>query len=243
MSIPFIQILLTQLVAYCLANFIIVPSYYLTHNKRYLKPKLLWPFVKGGVFFFFSYLLTWRESFLIGSIILSVVVTVSSMIFDRKACSNTSFLTGQSMQLMAMLIVIPAFAGWTTYSTVLTSLSIWSGNVEILWVALAFLLCLGPANVAIRFILNSYDLIPNSDKGESLVRAGRFIGNVERVITLTLVLSNQFAAIGLFMAAKSVLRLKENDFRTSEYVLVGTLLSFGIAIVLGIFSVRVISHF
>ena len=64
--------------------------------------------------------------------------------------------------------------------------------------------------------------------------AGRVIGNVERMLTLVFVMLGQYEAIGFLLAAKSLLRFRETDTVKSEYVLVGTLLSFGIAILIGV---------
>lgn len=65
-------------------------------------------------------------------------------------------------------------------------------------------------------------------------RAGRWIGTIERVLALALVLLNQYTAIGFIIAAKSILRYNEKDTGKTEYVLVGTLLSFSIALFIGI---------
>jgi len=51
-------------------------------------------------------------------------------------------------------------------------------------------------------------------------------------MTLALILSSQFAAVGLIIAAKSILRF--NAPQKNEYILVGTLLSFGFALLTGI---------
>lgn len=64
--------------------------------------------------------------------------------------------------------------------------------------------------------------------------AGRYIGYLERLLLLIFVFSGQLAAAGFLIAAKSVLRFqKANESRRdTEYILLGTLLSFtlGIAI-------------
>ena len=60
------------------------------------------------------------------------------------------------------------------------------------------------------------------------------IGNVERMLTLVFVMLGQYEAIGFILAAKSLRRFRETDTVKSEYVLVGTLLSFGIAILVGV---------
>jgi len=68
---------------------------------------------------------------------------------------------------------------------------------------------------------------------ESLPGAGRLIGTLERGLIFALVLSGQSAGVGLLVAAKSILRFGavRDDRALSEYVLIGTLASFGWALV------------
>jgi hypothetical protein len=66
-------------------------------------------------------------------------------------------------------------------------------------------------------------------------RMGRKIGILERYLILTLILINQWEAIGLILAAKSLARFKElEDRRFSEYYLIGTLLSVLLALATGL---------
>lgn len=71
-------------------------------------------------------------------------------------------------------------------------------------------------------------------RAEGLNRAGRYIGYLERLLLLAFVLTNQLAAAGFLIAAKSVFRFQKanEDRKQTEYILLGTLLSFtlGIAI-------------
>jgi len=81
---------------------------------------------------------------------------------------------------------------------------------------------------------------------DSLKDAGRWIGMLERILIITFIFINQYIGIGFLIAAKSLLRLidkPENAFGTSkpfssrkhtEYVLIGTFLSFAIAILTGL---------
>ena len=65
----------------------------------------------------------------------------------------------------------------------------------------------------------------------SLTAAGRLIGRLERALILLFVLVGHPDGIGFLIAAKSLLRFGEitsdHDRRVSEYVIVGTLASFG----------------
>ena len=77
---------------------------------------------------------------------------------------------------------------------------------------------------------------------KSLPNAGKYIGMIERLFVLVFILLGRWEAIGLLITAKSVFRfndLKERNNRNlTEYILIGTLLSFGLAIITGIIYVN-----
>src|SRR5690606_25056663 len=76
------------------------------------------------------------------------------------------------------------------------------------------------------------------DEGGSLKNAGTYIGMLERLFVFGFMLLQQWAAIGLLIAAKSVFRFgdlnKGKNRKLTEYVLIGTLLSFGLAFLAGL---------
>lgn len=73
--------------------------------------------------------------------------------------------------------------------------------------------------------------------------AGKWIGYLERILILTFILVDSTEGIGFLLAAKSIFRYgdlnKARDIRATEYVLVGTLTSFTIAILTG-YAVRLL---
>lgn len=73
---------------------------------------------------------------------------------------------------------------------------------------------------------------------KSLPNAGKYIGIIERLFVLLFIILNRWEVIGLLITAKSVFRfndLKEsNNRKLTEYILIGTLVSFGMAIITGI---------
>lgn len=73
--------------------------------------------------------------------------------------------------------------------------------------------------------------------GESLGNAGKWIGITERIIILVLVLNAQYALVGLLMTAKGLLRFNEPNRQEvkTEYLGIGTLISFGLAAATGLF--------
>lgn len=78
----------------------------------------------------------------------------------------------------------------------------------------------------------------SQNEDESLNNAGKYIGILERILVFSFILVGKWEAIGFLIAAKSVFRfgdLKESkDRKLTEYILIGTLLSFGIAIGTGL---------
>ena len=65
--------------------------------------------------------------------------------------------------------------------------------------------------------------------------AGMVIGIVERIMVLTFVLVNQYTAITVIFAAKSIARFNElKDRKMAEYYLTGTLVSITFALLVGI---------
>lgn len=91
-----------------------------------------------------------------------------------------------------------------------------------------------PTNIVIGNLLKVFEIqiLDSNSNDESLPNAGKLIGIVERFLVLSLILIGEFAAVGLILAAKSILRF--NGTQKSEYVLIGTLLSFGFAALAGI---------
>lgn len=111
----------------------------------------------------------------------------------------------------------------------------WLPSTNILLWIVAFVFCLRPANFFIQSIFKEAKItVPDNEGNGGLPNAGRVIGNVERLLTLVFVMLGQYEAIGFLLAAKSLLRFRETDTLKSEYVLVGTLLSFAFAILIGV---------
>lgn len=107
------------------------------------------------------------------------------------------------------------------------------------WILLtAFVFVTQPASILIGQLTRQWRAqIPDSD---SLGNAGKWIGTIERLIILALVINHQYASVGLLLTAKSLLRFNEpNRLEVkTEYLLIGTLLSFGLAVLTGFLALR-----
>ncbi|WP_162339473.1 DUF3307 domain-containing protein [Cyclobacterium salsum] len=94
-----------------------------------------------------------------------------------------------------------------------------------------------PSSVIIQTIISKWTPL-SEDSGSSLDKAGQYIGILERLFVFAFILSGRWEAIGFLVAAKSVFRFgdlrQSRDRKLTEYILIGTLISFGLAIVCGL---------
>lgn len=90
------------------------------------------------------------------------------------------------------------------------------------------------SGMVIAYILKPWSEQLKEEKENSLEKAGSFIGSLERVFVFFLAFFGQLSAIGFLIAAKSVFRFgdlqKSKGRKLTEYVLIGTMLSFGFAL-------------
>jgi len=105
------------------------------------------------------------------------------------------------------------------------------------WMMLMFMVFLSlPSSVMIKTVISKWRPDSN-EKSESLEKAGKYIGILERWFVFVFIMAGKWEAIGFLVAAKSVFRygdLKESkDRKLTEYILIGTLISFGMAILSG----------
>jgi Protein of unknown function (DUF3307) len=104
------------------------------------------------------------------------------------------------------------------------------------WIVFAgFVFVTSPAGILIGQLTSQWSR-KIDDPQNSLANAGKWIGMIERIIVVILVLQNQYSAIGLLVAAKGIIRFNEKDRQEvkTEYLVIGTLMSIGIAILTGL---------
>jgi len=112
----------------------------------------------------------------------------------------------------------------------------WLLHPRTLLVTLAYLIVMRPFSILIALIMQRWS--HGVDNSGTLADAGARIGMLERFLVLTFVLADQLVPIGFLLAAKSVLRFgdlrEDRDRKLTEYVLLGTMLSFSLTLTLGI---------
>jgi hypothetical protein len=105
-------------------------------------------------------------------------------------------------------------------------------------IAAAYALNITGGATVVAALLERYNLPATSGAGAATTdeaSRGRVIGVLERILVLTLVLLQEWGAIGLVVAAKSIARFKDLEDRSfCEYYLIGTLASMLMATLTGI---------
>lgn len=109
------------------------------------------------------------------------------------------------------------------------------------------ILLINEINNIIRYILNLLKTEPqfqNNDKyfpDTSELYRGKMIGVIERILFYFFVITNNYASIAFILTAKGLTRFKELDDKDfAEYVLIGTLLSSGMAILCAVLIIKMI---
>ncbi|SEA51390.1 DUF3307 domain-containing protein [Alkalimonas amylolytica] len=174
----------------------------------------------------------------------ALLIAASHCLIDVAKSYRPGFRYFLLDQLLHMLVIVLVWLALTDTSMAqLLAMAQLMLNPNALLLVLAYLLLLKPASVVIGFVLNQI-ATPATGAGSGLPTAGHWIGMMERVLVLTLILVGQYGGVGFVIAAKSVLRFSDlrnaNDRALTEYILLGSLLSLGLTLVLGIGVVQLL---
>ncbi|WP_261787975.1 DUF3307 domain-containing protein [Flavobacterium psychrophilum] len=182
---------------------------------------------------FITFICSWLMSFDVNFVFCALSISIIHYIIDglkKSLTSRFSFFIDQSLHL----VIIGLFV-WI-FDQYFESNLIWNISIDIKWLAiiLGYLICVKPANIFIRetFVAGKIESI--SDTTVELKNAGKLIGILERILVLTFVIIGKLEVVGFLIAAKSILRYKDTNTIKTEYVLIGTMLSFGIAMMIGL---------
>jgi hypothetical protein len=140
------------------------------------------------------------------------------------------FLLDQAAHLASLV----ALAAW---QPILWATGLWADVVNlpaVLLILATGILATRAGGYAIGLLMAPFsERLPQDVSAESLPGAGRVIGHLERGLIFALILLGQPEGVGLLIAAKSILRFGavRDDRALSEYVIIGTLASFGWAII------------
>lgn len=234
-----LHILLKLFAAHLLADFLLQPRSWIRDKRErgYASGSL---YKHAGVVLVLTWLLLqdWKH---LG---LPLFIALTHLGIDwwksRQKDNLRSFLLDQFLHILMMLL------GWAWYSHIewstITHTLVMLDRVDLYLVLVGYIIAIWPFGYIIALATDRWkeDLSRGKNPRLSgLPNAGMWIGRAERFLILTFILLNQYSAIGFLIAAKSVFRFtgkleSDRDRKEAEYILIGTLLSFALAVALGI---------
>lgn len=175
----------------------------------------------------------WQHWFLVG-----VVTGATHWLIDclkvqfAKSDHTAVYIIDQLAHVMVLLFIALAVADIQMEAIVAFLGEVWN---PIMIYAVGLLLLLRPSSFFIQLISRRWSSHLKEKEGD-LPAAGAWIGYLERILIYLFIVMGEYSAIGFLIAAKSILRFRDDNERrpTTEYILLGTLLSFTIAIPVGI---------
>lgn len=228
--------LIKLLLAHLLTDFVLQPSGWIESRNRnhFASPYL---YIHGFITALVALLLIGFQYWLIGIVILITHILIDGW-KSYQPDATKYFLIDQALHFLVLLVCW--YFLFLEYDDILYAWeNINAQNVIVLITAFVFVTF--PAGILIGRLTKKWR--EQIKDGVTLGNAGKWIGIIERIVILTLVLNHQYDAIGLLIAAKSLLRFNEAnrpEIKT-EYLLIGTLISITIAILTGLVALKLMS--
>ena len=227
--ILFIKLLLAHL----LSDFIWQPNSWVA-DKEAKKHKSVYLYLHILLHGILAALLAGEIQFIPYAILIAVThgaIDLIKLNFQKSTTKRTWFVADQIAHILILIGIVFLYKNKTIEL-------LWFGNQ--FWILITGLLFITkPTSIFIKTIISIWSPEEsNSHIDNSLASAGNYIGILERLFVFGFILTGHFEAIGFLLAAKSIFRfgdLKEaKDRKLTEYVLIGTLISFGTAILTGL---------
>jgi hypothetical protein len=229
------NLLIRLLIAHIISDFVLQTDR-MVQNKKWISKYML---LHIAIVFASAFVLSglWQISLTIAVLhwlIDSVKVEMQS---QNKIKPNLLFAADQLFHFV--VIVAIWFWHFDLFAKLLTTVTLPLVNYKFSLMLLAYAWVIYPVGYLIKFATESiiHTTVTTPPVAEEKVEhGGKLIGQFERIIILTLVLLNQYEAIGFLITGKSIIRFADhNSNLRSEYVLVGTMMSYAIAILTGVF--------
>lgn len=225
-------IFIKLLLAHLIGDFVLQPVKWVIHKEaNKVKSKYLY----FHVFIHFALYLLVLWDFNLWKI--AVILTVSHLVIDLLKLYANPWFHNKSIPFfidqllhLGVLYICCFYAELPAHFIMMVENMDWALLLAVVFVTF-------PSAVIMGKLLGPMSGQINTDH-KSLPNAGKYIGIIERLFVLLFIVIGRWDAIGLLITAKSVFRfndLKESNSRKlTEYILIGTLVSFGLAIIAGL---------
>lgn len=171
-----------------------------------------------------------EKQYVLPAIVLSaahlIIDIITKIVIKSKISNISNLILDQALHSLTIALFIKHFYHYKTDLTILFN----SEN----YLFLSAIVCITYVSaILIKKIMETFNYsLPNN----GIEDAGKYIGILERLFIFIFIVRSFWEGIGFLLAAKSIFRfgdLKENkEIKLTEYILIGTLLSFGLAILI-----------
>jgi hypothetical protein len=227
------NLLIRLVIAHLLSDFIF-QSNRIAKNKNWSSKEM-----------FFHILVVYFTTALIsGWWILSFAIAILHYLIDglkvetEKKYPDYSFALFWGDQILHGIVLLSVWVyQFGIYENLLKALIFPIKDYKISLILLGYILITTPIGYVIKFVLKNIpsSIDTNDGTNQNREQGGKTIGIFERSIILTFVLLGQYEAIGFLITGKSIIRFaNQQEHIRSEYVLVGTMMSYGFSIIVGV---------
>lgn len=229
------------LLAHLLGDFLLQPTSWVL-DKESKKHKSIYLYIHTAIHGILAWILVGEMAFGWFAMVLALLhgcIDFLKLYFQKPKTKRNWFVADQTLHLVVIVLII------SFYKNLTIDFEVFNNAFWIITTGILFLT--KPTSIILKNVISIWTPENVSENDTSLQNAGNYIGILERLLIFCFLITNHFEAIGFLLAAKSIFRfgdLKEaTDRKLTEYVLIGTLLSFGIAILVGLLAQYLVLHF
>ncbi|WP_225034745.1 DUF3307 domain-containing protein [Winogradskyella sp. SM1960] len=234
-------IILKLILAHLIGDFFLQPKSWVK-DKEKKKLKSIWLYVHVAVLVALMFLVVWDLSYtplILGIALLHLIIDALKLILHRKKTKRLFFFIDQLLHLISIIGLTAML-----YADAIDMTLILDTNLLTLLICVAFLT--KPTSIIMKVIFSKWNISKLTKDNESLKDAGNYIGVLERLLVFIFIITDHWEAVGFLITAKSVFRFGDltasKERKLTEYILIGTLISFGIAILTSLLYLNLINY-
>ncbi len=232
-----ILFILKLLIAHFLGDFTWQPNKWIKkRNKNGIKSKQLYYHILVHFLLLILFFINEINNYIIGILIIILfhyMIDIAKIYTSKKKILSEFklFIIDQALHVFTLILVCNYYFPFEFKIQDLQA-------EKILLIITTAILIISVTPVIIKVFFQRWENDMNFDNKESLKNAGLYIGIIERIFIVLFININFYEGIGYLLAAKSIFRFGDltnsKDKKLTEYILLGTLLSFIIAIIIGL---------
>ena len=236
-----ILLLLKLMLAHLIGDFFLQPQKWVKDKeKKKLKSVWLYVHVLVHVVVLFLIVCNFNDALLIISVgIIHFVIDALKLTFQNKKNKRLLFFVDQLFHFISIVVM-----------TLLFFQDDFEFRLDITPQLLLLIICIGfltmPTAIIMKTVFSKWNISKLTKDNESLKDAGKYIGVLERLLVFVFIVFGQWEAVGFLITAKSVFRFGDltasKERKLTEYILIGTLISFGIAIMVSLMYLKLQSY-